>query len=64
MYTDFTGKNDNDGAIYKVVWNQSPLAEVLRNEVPEIEKIARINTGNITGSFASRNPQSIRHQKH
>ena len=45
--------NDNDGVQYKVVWNPPPLAAVLRNEVPEIESIARVNSGTINGSGAN-----------
>jgi len=37
--------NDNDGAEYKVLWNHPPLAEALRNSIPEIRSIARINVG-------------------
>lgn len=45
--------NNNDGVQYRVTWNQPPLADVLRNEVPEIENIARVYMGNVSGSISS-----------
>lgn len=45
--------NNNDGVIYRVAWHQPPMADVLRNEVPEIESIARINTRTVNGTGAS-----------
>lgn len=46
-------QNNNDGTLYQAAWHSPPLADVLRNEVPEIKNIARIYTGNITGSSAN-----------
>lgn len=46
-------QNNNDGTLYQATWHSPPLADVLRNEVPEIKSIGRIYTGNITGAFAN-----------
>jgi putative ABC transport system permease protein len=45
--------NNNDGIQYRVSWNPPPLADALRQEVPEIENIARVNFGQGSGASAN-----------